>query len=279
MFTTDFICPICSLPLTNDGRRCFCENRHSFDLASEGYINLLRSGHTHAKIPGDNSAMVTARRRFLEGGYYAKQRDQLISLALEHLPEGAQLAADVGCGEGYYTGALAEALAAKGCRTAGFDASKYAVKAAAKRYKNAAFATALCGAMPFADQSVDLITNIFAPLDTGELARIAKANAPFLYAVPTPRHLFELKEILYEKPYLNKRTDITYEGFDFIDRTECSATIRLSSREDIAALFAMTPYYWRTPREVAQRLYEQDELTVEIGFDFLVYRRRGYEHG
>ncbi|MBQ4574538.1 MAG: methyltransferase domain-containing protein [Clostridia bacterium] len=274
MITTVFICPICSLPLTTDGRRCFCGSGHSFDMASEGYVNLLRPGEARAKIPGDNKKMVAARRSFFEGGYYEVLRDRLIKLAAAELPEGAQLTVDVGCGEGYYTGALADALAQKGCRTVGFDASKFAVKAAAKRYKNVSFAAALCGAMPFAEASADLITNVFAPLDLNELMRIAKDGAPFIYAVPTPRHLFELKEVLYEKPYLNKRENSEYDGFDFIRREECSTVIRLRSGEDISNLFAMTPYYWRTPREAAERLYKLNELTVEIGFDFLIYRRR-----
>ncbi len=237
-------------------------------------MNLLRPGDAHAKIPGDNKEMVAARRHFFDGGYYAPLRDRLVTLSLDAIGEGASLAVDVGCGEGYYTAALADALAEQGCRVAGFDASKFAVRAAAKRYGQASFAAALCGAMPFADRSADLITNVFAPLEIHELARIAKRGAAFIYAVPTPRHLFELKEVLYEKPYLNKRADTAYEGFDFIRREECSTVITLRSSEDIANLFAMTPYYWRTPREAAERLYALDRLTVEIGFDFLIYRRQ-----
>ena len=39
-------------------------------------------------------------------------------------------------------------------------------------------------------------------------------------------------------------------------------------------LFAMTPYYWKTPESGSQRLAQADSLDTEIRFDFLLYQRK-----
>ena len=101
------ICPICQTPLEPNGSGLACENRHSFDRARQGYYNLLPVQHKNSRDPGDNAAMVEARRRFLEGGHYAPLAARLAALAAEYQPARWL---DIGCGEGYYTEQIARAL-------------------------------------------------------------------------------------------------------------------------------------------------------------------------
>ena len=95
-----------------------------------------------------------------------------------------------------------------------------------------------------------------------------------ILAVPGPRHLYGLKELLYEAPYENETRDIQYPGFAFLRRETVEGKLHLTDARQIQNLFAMTPYYWKTPESGSQRLAQADSLDTEIRFDFLLYQRK-----
>lgn len=272
-----FCCPLCGGPLARQEHRAVCPQGHSFDVARQGYVHLLPVNKMHAKLPGDSREMVESRRRFLEAGYYEPFRQALCRLAAECAsqlgsPAGEGLAlCDAGCGEGYYTAGLREALPR--ARVCGFDISKLAVKAAAGRHKGIPFAVASSFAIPLGAGSVHLLTDVFSPLAQAEFARVVKPGGFFLYAVPGERHLYGLKEILYEAPYENPHRETAYEGFRFVRREQVRDVISLPDGEAAMDLFAMTPYYWKTGVEGVKRLQEAGAFQTEIAFDFLVYER------
>ena len=199
-----FCCPLCGGALTCQEHRAVCPQGHSFDVARQGYVHLLPVNKMHSKLPGDSREMVEGRRRFLEAGYYAPFRRELCRLAAACAsqlgsPAGeGLLLCDAGCGEGYYTAGLREALPQ--ARVCGFDISKLAVKAAAGKYKSVEFGVASSFAIPLGEASVHLLTDVFSPLAAEEFARVVKPGGFFLYAVPGERHLYGLKELLYENP-------------------------------------------------------------------------------
>lgn len=271
-----FTCPVCGAPLLWGERACRCPAGHCYDLAAEGYVYLLPPNKKHSKAPGDDKGMVAARRAFLESGGYDLFREKLCSLAaglLNGLP--APVVLDVGCGEGWYTGGLCRALAAAGCQPQvyGVDVSKFAVKAAAKKYREARFAVASAFSLPAAASSVDLAVNVFAPIVPQELERVVRPGGFLLLAVPTPRHLYGMKQLLYEEPYENERRDTDYPGFRLLRRETEEGRLALASPALVQALFTMTPYFWKTPRAGVERLRRAEGLRTEIGFDFLIYRR------
>ena len=92
-------------------------------------------------------------------------------------------------------------------------------------------------------------------------------------AVPGERHLFGLKQVLYDEPYENPQKDTALEGFLLEATYQVERKITLTSAADIQALFAMTPYYYRTPAEGRARLSEMQSLESEISFKLLIYRR------
>ena len=193
-----FRCPVCGAPLTRGARVLVCPKRHSFDLAAEGYAHLLPAAQMHAKIPGDSREMVAARRRFLDTGGYACFSDGLNALVCSLLMElPAPSLVDAGCGEGYYTARLVQALRASGKTpsAAAFDISKFAVKAAARRDKGHAvqWAVASSFAIPVADAAADCLVDIFSPAAAQEFARVVKPGGAFVFAVPGPRHLYGLR--------------------------------------------------------------------------------------
>jgi len=270
-----FRCPLCASPLERGDRSYTCPNGHSFDRSAKGYVHLLPANQKHSKNPGDDKQMVAARCAFLEKGYYAPLRDALASLALrltEEIPSPVLF--DSGCGEGYYTSKMFQALigAGKTPQVAGIDISKFAVKRAAKRLNEAEFAVASAYHLPIADASVHLLTNIFSPLSADEFSRVLKPGGYFVYVVPSERHLWQMKRVLYDAPYENpvKRED--YTGFVWQEVVPLRYTIHLGCAQDIGALFSMTPYAWKTPKSGIARLSLLSELETEIGFDIHVYR-------
>ncbi|MDE6107547.1 MAG: methyltransferase domain-containing protein [Oscillospiraceae bacterium] len=268
-----FICPVCGGELTRQEGRYACPKGHSFDIAKEGYVNLLPANQQHSKAPGDDKAMASARTRFLEGGWYGPLRNELCKLVAPHLPAGGALL-DAGCGEGWYTAALTEIVTAKGGRTAGVDLSKPAVKKAAKRCRETEIAVASVYHLPVAEGSVDVLLNCFSPLAIEKFCRVVKPGGWFFYVVPGPRHLWELKEILYTTPYENEEKVEEYPGFSPPEVIPVETEFTLTHPEDIQALYHMTPYTWKTPKEGAERLAAVERLTVTGQFRIHVMERR-----
>lgn len=266
-------CPICGADLSREEGRYVCPNGHSYDRAREGYVHLLPANRKHAKEPGDDKGMVAARNRFLSKDYYAPLRQALCGLALERVdPEGAVL--DSGCGEGYYTQGVFQALtgAGKSVRLAGIDLSKPSVRLAARRLPEGEFAVASVYHLPVGTERIDLLLNCFSPLALEEFKRVLRPGGAFLYVVPGADHLWELKQVLYDTPYRNKEEDIPYEGFSY--ETVVPVRYKMTVEgEALSDLFQMTPYYWKTPKEGAARLAALDGLEITADFRIHVFRR------
>lgn len=270
-------CPVCQAPLMPLGTSLRCPQGHSYDVAKEGYVNLLPIQKRHAADPGDNKLMVRARRSFLGAGYYQPFQDALAELCLQYAPqEGCTHVVDAGCGEGSYDRAILDAFAAEGrpCVLAGFDLSRDAVRLAAKLSPEGAFAVGGSFCAPIRDGWADILVNVFSPFAREEFCRMLRPGGLLLYAVPTPRHLFELKEVLYAEPYENAGEQTEYEGFTRVGERTVTGSITVEG-EQIRNLFAMTPYFWKTPVAGTKKLNELDTLTTETGFRFLIYRRQG----
>ena len=242
-----------------------CRRGHCFDVAREGYVNLLPANHRHSVSPGDDREMVTARTRFLDGGWYEPLRSTLCQLAGD-VPGERKTLLDAGCGEGYYTVGLSEAVRKRGGCAAGVDLSKAAVKKAAKRCLNAEIAVSSVYRLPLMDATVDILVDCFSPLAVDEYHRVLRPGGSFLYVVPGPRHLWELKKVLYDEPYENEEKQEEYPGLQLKEIIPVETRFTLRQTEDIQALFHMTPYTWKTPKQSAQRLELLEEQTVTAQF-------------
>ena len=264
-----FVCPHCKAPLEQSGGSLFCTGarRHCFDVAASGYVNLALPG---ASKGGDDTALIAARRAFLRAGYYRPVAEKLLSLVREYAPGDAVL--DAGCGEGYYSCFLAEA----GFRVFGIDLSKKGITAAAKSAAraglSAGFAVAGIFELPIADNSVDAVVSLFAPVAGAEFCRVLRPGGTLIMAGAGARHLLALKKVLYDDVYENEpRADEPTE-LTPVHRESLSFDMELSDRV-AQDLFAMTPYYYRTPRAGRERLAALQSLSCGAEVDFSVYRK------
>lgn len=266
-------CPICGKGLSREEGRYFCPDGHSYDRAREGYVHLLPANRKHAKEPGDDKGMSAARNRFLSGGYYAHLLERLQALAVERTGPGAAVL-DSGCGEGYYTQGVWQALTQAGHmpRLAGIDLSRPAIRLAARRLRAGEFAVASAYHLPVGTQTVDLLLNCFSPLALEEFRRVLRPGGTFLYVVPGADHLWELKQVLYDTPYRNQEEDIPYEGFTYEAVVPVAGKMWVRG-EALRDLFQMTPYYWKTPKAGAARLAALESLEITADFRIHVFRR------
>lgn len=261
-------CPVCGSALKADNRVLRCEQNHCFDIAKEGYVNLLISGRA-GDSRGDNKEMAKSRRDFLNKGYYAPLAQAAAEAAAQYTSEGDAVL-DICCGEGYYTDYLAERLPRE---YYGFDLSKNMVRLAAKRRCGATFFVANIASIPVQSGSVKLAFHLFAPFHVQEFGRVLAADGVLVTAIPGERHLYGMKQVLYDTPYFNDEKPPQTEGLALFDSVRVRKTIALTSPEDINALFQMTPYYYHTPSQGMAHLQALPSLETEIDFVLLFYQK------
>lgn len=262
-------CPVCGKPFAVKDGSLVCPDRHTFDISRRGYVNLLTgSDASH----GDNAMMTSARRAFLEAGYYENLAAAVAARVAAHAGKGAVIL-DEGCGEGYYTEKMCRAAAESTPAVYGFDISKEAIKAAAGRKCGATLFTASTYRVPMADAAADVVTLLFSPFCREEILRLLKKGGIFLWVVPGTDHLFSLKRAVYETPYKNAPQPTAIEGFSLIGEERLTSSITLPDAESIRALFSMTPYYYKTSEADHRRLEALTALETETDFLILTYRK------
>ena len=245
----ELICPLCGERLEKTDRSYVCSRNHSFDIARQGYVNLLPVQQKHSRLPGDTREQVRSRRACLEAGYYAPICEALIRMAENRGAEGALL--DVGCGEGYYSARLARALELP---LTGLDISKEAVRCAAAKYKNARWLCATAAHIPVEDGGAGVLTSLFAVTLPEEFHRVLRPGGLFLQVLAAEDHLLGLKSVIYDR-LIHREKDSAPElsGFTRLE----SVPIRFSftvEGEQVQNLLAMTPHVYRISRDGAERL-------------------------
>jgi len=269
-----FVCPICESELRKENRQYCCLNHHSFDLAKEGYVNLMPSNKKKSKVPGDSKEMIDARREFLDKDHYHNLCVKIIESIDQHVSESIQTfdILDAGCGEGYYIDNIEKQInISRDVQVYAFDVAKEAIRLAAKRNKDINYFVASSFSLPLQNDSFDFIISVFSPIAHEEFHRVIKPGGKLIVASPGPMHLYELKEELYAEPYQNKLKH-QHQHFTLLTSEEVRYSLHLKSNEEIQSLLKMTPYYWKTSKERIQKVFDElNELEVTIAFDLSIY--------
>lgn len=226
-------CPVCGEGLARDGAALRCAAGHSFDIARQGYVNLLRRA---APENADTPEMLAARDRFLVAGHYAP-----IAAAVAEACRGAGRIVEVGAGTGYYLNAALDAAPdAEGLAT---DVSPAAARRAARCHPRAAAVVAdTWQRLPLPDGAVDLVLCVFAPRNPAEFARVLRPGGRAVIVVPGPGHLRELREgygLLGVGEDKAERVRESFEGWGF-EQERLSYRIELSTA-GVADAIAMGP--------------------------------------
>ena len=264
----NLICPICGEQLNKEDRRFLCAHNHSFDIARQGHVNLLVVQQKHSLNPGDTREQVLSRREFLEAGHYAPICDALIGTAKELGISGQIL--DVGCGEGYYSARLADALNAP---LTGLDISKEAVRCAAAKYKGRQWLCATAAHIPVESGSAQLLTSLFALTLPEEFRRVLAPGGYYFQVLAAEDHLLGLKGIIYDRlTFKEKDTVPELPGFERVRSVPIRFDFTVEGRQ-IMNLFSMTPHVFRIGKEGAERLRRTEVLTDTASCVLNVFRR------
>lgn len=258
-------CPICQMKLTPVERSFRCENNHTFDLAKQGYVNLLPVQNKRSKAPGDSAEMVAARQQWLDLGHYAPILDFLYT-ALEPV----QQSLDCGCGEGYYTHKLRQ----KSAQQWGSDISKFAVVAAAKRDKESHYSVCSNRELAYLASSFDRITCLFGFPVASEFRRVLKNTGELILLDAGPHHLLELREACYQDVRIKPITphDDLLEQFELLETTPFTTSMLGLDSDATQALLKMTPHYFRGDKAMIERCIDTPPSAITIDVVLRRYR-------
>lgn len=272
-------CPIDGERLEPHEKHLFCVNRHSFDIARQGYINLLPVQHKRTKNPGDSKEMVLARAQFLNSGIYEPVARKLAEITCTQIADYTEAClVDAGCGEGYYLDFVFNELKAQegdiDLSFIGLDISKAAIAEAAKRNKQITWIVGTNRRPPVDNGSVDIISCVFGFQSFEGFKKILKPGGRIILIEPGPDHLKELREIIYAEVEKSGPTDISGPekiGFSIIDEQQLQFRTEVINNVQINNLLLMTPHLYRATnegKEAAANL-QQLELTVDVFFRIL----------
>lgn len=274
-------CPICDEELQFEGKTYVCSQKHSFDIAKEGYVNLLI--HKSSKEPGDSKLSVLSRREFLNSGCYdglSHEINEIIRNCISVKVSSLINILDIGCGEGFYLSRFKDTLTDKDItfdiNLWGLDISKPAIQLASKQRSSINFCVGNALSLPFLDNSIDVALSVFAPLDAEEVGRVLKDDGRLVVVVPGKDHLSGLVKLVYDnaEPHRDDKDPIKGNTkLRLIDTKEIKDIIKIKGQNKIMDLLSMTPYYWSINLERKQKLEQLEELTTDIDFRILTYSK------
>ncbi|MDO5651969.1 MAG: methyltransferase domain-containing protein [Moraxella sp.] len=272
-------CPVCHSPLILADTSYHCDNRHSYDIAKDGHINLHIVQHKKSNQAGDTPESVQARRRFLASGGYQALREQIDEIVARLVADGVggvdgRCIVDIGCGEGYYT----ESLARHARQVIGLDIAKSAVQTASKTYKhlnNVRWVVGTGAKLPILDNSVDICTSFFSPLPKSEMYRVLKQGGYLLMATPAPMHLFAMRQALFDTvlPHEpSKFIDELADGFSLVNEWQVSSDMQLNNQQ-LNDLIDMTPYTYKAKLANKTALKTKEDFGLTAAFCLYLFRR------
>jgi 23S rRNA (guanine745-N1)-methyltransferase len=263
-------CPLDHQPLLQHGASLQCPEGHNFDIARQGYVNLLSAQDKRSKDPGDSKAMIAARREFLGAGYYQHLANAVCQTLEPLLTDDATLV-DAGCGEGYYLQQLEQHLGAQSRPVPaliGFDISKWAVQSAA-RAQAVTWLVASNRHIPLADRSADVVLSLFGFPRYDSFRRILKPGGRLLVVEAGPQHLIELRQVIYATVKVPASPDqgaAEQAGLRATTRQSLKFTTPTLGSAAIGQLLTMTPHLYRASSDgkVRAAALEQLQLTVDV---------------
>lgn len=272
----NLVCPIDGEKLQQVDHQLVCDNGHTFDIARQGYVNLLPVQHKRSKQPGDSKAMVLARQQHLNTGIYQKISDKVTGTVVAHIINDNDVCIlDAGCGEGYYFDALLTSLVQEDGNNnlcfIGLDISKEAIIQATKRNQNIAWVVGTNRHPPLAKESVDIILCLFGFISTEGFTNILKPGGKIIMVDAGVGHLSELREIIYPE-IKTKSASITtlaeHPKYSLLSTENLQYKAKLYNNQQVNNLLLMTPHFYRASkagREVASNLKSLD-ISVDVIF-------------
>ena len=277
-YPDNLACPIDATVLVEQQRQLCCVQGHHFDIARQGYVNLLPVQHKKSKNPGDNKEMVAARTQFLNTAIYQPIAEELKNTFLNLLvdAERTYCVLDAGCGDGYYLDQIINMLKQKNLIGIGVDISKDAIIAAAKRNSQLTWLVASNKQLPVLPRSIDVILSVFGFPSVDGFNNALKAQGSVILIEPGAQHLIELRKLLYVdvEESTPKNNPLAETLFDVISTQTLTYQTKKLANSELVNLLKMTPHFYRAPREAVERLCQQHDISVTVEVNIIVCTKR-----
>ena len=265
---TNYLCPLCQQSLVLKGKSYVCDNNHSFDLAKQGYVNLLPVQFKHSKTPGDNKTMVDARRAFLDKGFYQPLVDKMLALYQQYGGGNAPLL-DAGCGEGFYT----HQFKTSNNQVYGVDIAKETIKIAAKRYQACHFSVGTLSKLSFADHYFDFLISVYAPILDAEFTRVLQNNGYLLTVTPAELHLYELKQLIYRQANEHDVNKSPVEKLILVEEQRLTYPMNFENSADVLNLLSMTPFAFKATEQLIAKIKTIKKFSCQADFVLRLYKK------
>ena len=252
-----FACPICQENLTLIETSLKCSNRHSFDLAKFGYVNLAPQIKQSANYDKEN---FQNRQQILEAGFYQAILEGISDLLATK--SSAKTVLDIGCGEGFYSRKFQESHSDKTFYA--FDISKDSVQIAAKSETNWAvnWFVGDLARLPIKDARMDILLDIFSPANYSEFRRVLI----LIKVIPTENHLKEIRQMVQEqltkKDYSNQDIKEHFQEHFSIQSSQIASLTKSITAEQRQALLSMTPLLFHVDQSKID-WSQLTEITIE----------------
>lgn len=258
-----FRCPKChERMISADAYQLKCQTNHQYDLSKKGTLNFL----AHPIKTDYDREMLSHRQKMIQAGLYQPLLEKVKAILAE---ESLSTLVDMGCGEGSFLNGLAQ-LGVGGTKI-GFDISKDGVGLATEQDVPAFWCVADMTNLPFNDQQLSHVLNIFSPSHYGEFRRVLKSGGKVIKIVPEANYLIELRQAFYE----DKQEKQHYSNEKVVRKF--SEELRMISEERVTyqfevsdnlqqALLKMSPLHWGASADSLEKVATNfiKKITIDL---------------
>lgn len=258
-------CTICHSEMTvMDSKSLVCEKGHSFDLAKQGYVNMLQK---QVSTMYDHTLFDARKRIIHDYKFYDKVHQKISKIIDEALQEGG-LVFDAGSGEGTHLNAIFNHLDKDSIHGIGLDISKDGIVMAAKNYSDLNWLVGDLTQTPFKEHSQDIILSFLSPANYSEFKRIMKPNGLLIKIIPGSHYLKEIREHLSDedKEYENTDTvNLMRNKVDVISEERVTYE-REVDEEVLRDILTMTPLTWHISESQIESILKNHHeiITVDL---------------
>lgn len=276
-------CPLCHSPMELIHKKSLiCHGNHCFDLAKQGYVNLL----SHGVKTKYNKHLFEARKQLTQSGFFEPLTEAISQLILAcslQAQQGQELRIlDAGCGEGSHLADIQQKLAqslGKEPYSVGMDLAKEGIQMAARDYTTGFWCVADLAQCPFGEEQFDVILNILSPANYSEFARILRDDGLVIKVVPEKDYLKELREIFFaqtdKQDYSNKQTVELFQNHLELFQTVPLHYSLLLEQPLLSSLVQMTPLAWGASEAQIQEALNLKSLNITVALTILLGKKRG----
>jgi len=252
-------CPIChEAMMVEENGTVRCEENHSFDMAKQGYVNMM----THPATSMYDKSLFEARKEVIDSDLYRA----VYNVILAEL-DGDVAILDTGCGEGSHLAKLKESYASS-MVASGIDIAKEGIVQAAKNYADMMWVVGDLAKSPYAENAFDVILNFLSPANYEEFKRILKPTGKVIKIVPQAGYLRELRALFFadseKESYSNDKTVARFsENFDDVRVKRVTTTLPIRS-ELVPLLAHMTPMGWHQEQQIEAGMLTEITIDVDV---------------